>query len=104
MRLWILFLAFVVIAVGILAWPSICDRYCCYAPINSCINNLRFLDGAKQQWALDNHKSTNDVPTTADLTPYIHWSSVTSCPASGVYTLRRVADVPICSLKGHQLE
>jgi hypothetical protein len=37
--------------------------------INSCINNLRGLDGAKQQWAIEDHKTTNDVPTMADLTP-----------------------------------
>jgi 4-amino-4-deoxy-L-arabinose transferase-like glycosyltransferase len=27
-----------------------------------CINTLRQIDGAKQQWALENHKTTNDVP------------------------------------------
>jgi Mg-chelatase subunit ChlD len=34
-------------------------------------NNLRQLDGAKQQWALENHKSGNDVATLDDLKPYM---------------------------------
>jgi hypothetical protein len=37
---------------------------------NSCINNLRQLDGAIQQWALENKKGTNDNVTIADITPY----------------------------------
>src|SRR5260370_4678269 len=38
---------------------------------NSVINNLRQLDGAKQQWALENHKSDSDVATLDDLKPYL---------------------------------
>src|SRR5262249_33342679 len=38
---------------------------------NAIINNLRQIDGAKQQWALENHKSANDEPTMKDLVPYL---------------------------------
>ena len=38
---------------------------------NAIINNLRQLDGAKQQWALEHKKSDSDTPTMADLTPYL---------------------------------
>jgi len=38
---------------------------------NSVINQLRQLDGAKQQWALEQHKSASDTPTLKDLTPYL---------------------------------
>src|SRR6266702_1436971 len=41
------------------------------AQSNSIINNLRQLDGAKQQWALENGKSANDVPTLSDLIPFM---------------------------------
>ena len=38
---------------------------------NTCINNLRLIDGAIQQWALENGKnSTDDVVSTA-LTSYL---------------------------------
>src|SRR5687767_13997221 len=33
----------------------------------SCQENLTKLDGAKEQWALDNHKTTGDTPTIDDL-------------------------------------
>jgi Mg-chelatase subunit ChlD len=38
---------------------------------NSIVNNLRLLDGAKQQWAIENHKSGDAEPTLADLGPYL---------------------------------
>ena len=38
---------------------------------NACINNLRQIDAAKQQWALENGKSAAQVPTSASLNPYI---------------------------------
>jgi hypothetical protein len=60
------------------------------------------LDGAEQQWALDKHKGTNDVPTMADIAPYFR-GPIPSCSAGGVYALRKVCDGPTCSLKGHQL-
>ena len=31
--------------------------------LNACINNLRMLDGAKQQWALEKQKTVEAVPT-----------------------------------------
>src|SRR5438477_12065760 len=32
---------------------------------NACINNLRQIDGAKQQWALENHKTSTDTAPTS---------------------------------------
>src|SRR5258708_15046336 len=51
---------------------------------NDCVNNLRQLDGAKQQWALNDHKGTNDFPTLEDLRPYLQRPLV--CPQRGAYT------------------
>jgi hypothetical protein len=58
----------------------------------SCINYLRQLDGAKQQWALENHKATNDVPSWPEITPYL--KNPVACPHGGTYTLGRVAELP----------
>ena len=41
------------------------------APINSCISNLRIIDVAKRQWALELHKQTTDTPSGSDLQPYL---------------------------------
>src|SRR5208282_1712114 len=37
---------------------------------NAIINNLRLLDSSKQQWALEQRKSSTDVPTSENLRPY----------------------------------
>ena len=46
---------------------------------NACINNLRQIDAAKNQWALEKGKKPTDVPTTQDLLPYLRSWPV--CPA-----------------------
>src|SRR5262245_35941218 len=38
---------------------------------NACINNLRRIDSAKQQWAWENHKSSNDYPIKSELAKYV---------------------------------
>ena len=68
---------------------------------NSCINNLRQLDGAKQEWALEKGKKATDVPTKEDLLPYL--KSWPVCPQGGTYTINSVADEPTCSIPGHKL-
>jgi len=35
------------------------------AQLNSILNNLRIIEGAKDQWALENKKGTGDTPTWA---------------------------------------
>jgi hypothetical protein len=63
-----------------------------------CVNNLRQLDGAKQQWALENRKTTNDVPTLDDVRPFLHHAL--ACPEAGSYVLGRVDALPKCSIGG----
>ena len=58
---------------------------------NSMINNLRQLDGAKQQWALEHLKSENDTPTLEDLKPYLR-GSVPPTLMAEKYELGRVSD------------
>ncbi len=51
---------------------------------NTCVNNLRQIDGAKQQWALENKQSPSAIPTYSDISSYL--KSVVSCPAAGTDT------------------
>ena len=37
--------------------------------LQSVVGNLKQIDGAKQQWAMDLGKTSTDVPTSADLSP-----------------------------------
>jgi hypothetical protein len=66
--------------------------------INACVNNLRQLDAAKQQWQLFMQKTTNDTPALKDLAPYLKQTLV--CPDGGNYTPERVGQPPSCSIGG----
>ncbi len=70
---------------------------------NACINNLRFIDGATEQWALENRKGTNDAPTWEDLRVYLSHGQIPTCPQGGTYTLGRLGKPPTCSYPGHVL-
>jgi chromosome segregation ATPase len=73
------------------------------AQLNACVNNLRQIEGAKQQWALENKKSPGSIPTTADLAPYFPQNVFPVCPAGGGYTLNTVSAQPVCSVRGHSM-
>lgn len=70
---------------------------------NTCINNLRQIDGAKQQWALEKNKSTDDVPSADDLLPYLKDGVFPVCPDGGAYSINAVDAVPTCTIQGHAL-
>src|SRR5882724_8126663 len=58
---------------------------------NACVNNLRQIDAAINQFALE-HKLTNGatIRYPEDLTPYIKLNSagkVPPCPAGGIYSV-----------------
>jgi hypothetical protein len=71
------------------------------AKVNACINNLRALDGAKQQWALEKQKPNGALLTPADLLPYLPNNTMPACPVGGVYTLNPVGQGTICNIPGH---
>ena len=70
---------------------------------NACINNLRQIDGAKQQWALEKNKSGDDVPTEKDLLPYLTDGVFPTCPDGGTYSINNVDAVPTCTVPDHVL-
>ena len=73
------------------------------APANACLNNLRILEGAKEQWALETKKAASTPVNAQDILPYLRNNSSPTCPSGGVYTLNAVGAVPTCSLPGHVL-
>src|SRR5262245_8453374 len=95
---WILCICF--LAVVCIAIPSL-FRARTTSSVNSCLNNLRQLDGAKQQWALEKQKNGDDIPSWSDIAPFVGRTNDIRCPQGGVYTLRRVKDAPKCSVRGH---
>jgi len=69
---------------------------------NACINNLRQIDAAANQFALEQKKNTGDaISYPNDLTPYIKLnsgSSIPGCPAGGTYSDAAVGNNPACTL------
>lgn len=72
------------------------------AQTNACINNLRQIDGAKEQWALENNAADGDTVTQADIGTFIK-GGFPVCPASGTYTEGAVGTDPDCDETGHDL-
>jgi len=91
----------VVVIIGLLAaiaFPNFV-RARTTSRMNTCINNLRQIDGAIQQWALEQKKDPTAAVTESDVTPYLKNSVV--CPTGGTtfadsYTIVDVATDPIC--------
>ena len=71
---------------------------------NACINNLRQIDGAIQQWALESNQASGANVTSGDITPYLGRGTGTlpACPAdpakafASSYTVSTVSAAPIC--------
>lgn len=68
-----------------------------------CINNLRQIDAAKEQWALVHKKVTGDKIVKSDVDSYMEGGGP-KCPAGGKYTYGKIGDLPKCSVPGHVLE
>lgn len=52
---------------------------------NACLNNLRQIDGAIDQWALEAKKSTGNAVIEAEMLTYLK-GGLPVCPAGGAYT------------------
>src|SRR5690242_2446902 len=73
---------------------------------NACINNLRQIDGAKQQWALEQGKTGAITPAATDIQPYLGRGSGGSvatldCPLNKAgsmasYNLNDLTVAPTC--------
>ena len=69
------------------------------AQMNACISNLRQVDGAIQQWALDTKQGDTATVNAADVLPYLKNAVV--CPSGGKtfadsYSVTTVQARPTC--------
>jgi prepilin-type N-terminal cleavage/methylation domain-containing protein len=95
----------VVAIIGLLAAIAIPNfvRARTTSQMNACINNLRQIDGAAQQWAMETRQPTNAAPAFTDISGYL--KSAVTCPAGGIgatfassYTLSNVSSKPTCKI------
>jgi len=71
---------------------------------NLCISNLRRIDDAKAQWAMDTRKGGGVQPKDDDLFgPRAYLRTKLECPAGGQYDLGKVKEPPTCTVAGHML-
>jgi len=77
------------------------------AQMNACINNLRQIDAAIQQWALENNQGVGAAVTAANITPYLGRGASGSiasvfCPLDSThafaasYTIVDTSTKPVC--------
>ncbi len=71
--------------------------------MNTCINNLRQIDAAKQQWAVETKQGTNASPAFSDISSYL--KSIVTCPSGGAnvtfgssYTIGDIITKPVCQI------
>jgi hypothetical protein len=70
-------------------------------PANACINNMRQIDYAKQEWASEHNAKLGDVVTVDDIKPYIKLdasNNIPKCPSDGIYKIGKVGEPVTCSL------
>ena len=101
MIVWLLVFLIVGVSLVIIV-PQLIKKPRATSSANACINILRQIDAAANQFALENHLTNGDrINFPSDLTPYIKLNSkgkIPPCPQGGIYSLSKVGDPPICSL------
>ena len=67
---------------------------------STCVNNLKQLDAAKEEWAMDTGAPDGAAVQMSDIASVYIRGPVTgpTCPAGGAYTLNPVGTDPVCSL------
>ena len=99
-------LMFVVAIIGLLmliAIPAFAEARI-HSARNACINNLRRISDAKDQWAQETGKGGNCIPRDVDLFgPALYIRTKPECPARGQYDLGKVGDSPTCTVTEHTL-
>jgi prepilin-type N-terminal cleavage/methylation domain-containing protein len=75
---------------------------------NACINNLRQIDAAKQQWGLDVRAMATATPLLSNIQPYLGRGSAgtsTACPADSAqtfstsYSIGDLSSTPTCLIQ-----
>jgi len=75
---------------------------------NACINNLRQLDGAQQQWALEKGHGPTDAVASTDIQPYLGRGTPGTlpwCPLDSTktfansYTIVNSSTLPVCKIQ-----
>jgi hypothetical protein len=73
----------------------------------ACINNLRIIAAAKEEWARVEGKTNGEEVVIAEVNHYIRGNTTPQCPGGGSYTYNVMGRNPTCSVTNptvHKLE
>ncbi len=66
---------------------------------STCVNNLRLIDSAKEQFAIENNLATGVATISDDVTPYLKANAFPACPSTATaYTTNPIGFYPVCAL------
>ncbi len=88
-------IACIVLAIAVPEYLRPREGRCC----PSCQANLKQINAAKEQWAIDNNARVGDPVVESEVDGYIK-SDVPTCPSGGTYTYGPVGTEPTCSIGG----
>ena len=69
------------------------------AQTNACINNMRQIESAKEQWALEAGASSATAVIADSVAAYIK-GGMPTCPAKGTITPGAISTAPSCTVHG----
>ena len=64
---------------------------------NTCIANLKQIEGAIQQWAMENKTSDGSTVVTTDITPFLKNNVMPEEPTGAGYTIANTEAAPLCT-------
>jgi prepilin-type N-terminal cleavage/methylation domain-containing protein len=71
--------------------------------LSTCLANLKQIESAKEQWAMETKQASTATPLQTDLvTAYL--KTMPTCPSGGTYTIQTLATRPTCSISTHVLQ
>ena len=63
----------------------------------ACVANMRQIDSAKQQWAMDNNQLGSATPTSGNILTYLSCAAMPSCPEGATaYVIGTVDTKQVC--------
>jgi prepilin-type N-terminal cleavage/methylation domain-containing protein len=67
----------------------------------TCVANMRQIEGAKEQWAMETNQGAGATPTAANLAPGYIKGSMPGCPSgAAAYVINDMSTNPVCGQVG----
>jgi hypothetical protein len=71
---------------------------------STCLQNLRTIAEAKEEWAKEQHRGNTDTPAWSDIvTTHRSLKVRPECPGGGTYSIGSLGEHPRCTIPGHIL-